>query len=172
MSDPEIIEPQKTSVKPANIYHPAPHHWVGLCLVTESNLMHEWGYIAWVIRNRVDSGRFKHSYEQVILQPWQFSAFNKWTTMKDKADPMTVFRLMSRGYYWSERLFHAVDVAREVIHADRDMEAPFSINVCHYWSPVSMRPPGSAPKWKDDAKRLFTPEGVDPNRFVFAEGVR
>lgn len=149
----------------------APHHWLGLCLVTESNRPSEWPYIAWVVRNRLDSHRFRHTYESIILQPYQFSAFNKWTTGTGIADPLTVFNNMVRGYSWVERIFHATDTALNVIQADRSKDAPFPITVCHYWSPVSMRPPGRKPAWADDAKRLFTPEGIDPNRFVFADGV-
>lgn len=148
----------------------ASHHWVGLCLVTESNRPEEWPYIAWVIRNRLDSHRFRHTYETVILQPSQFSAFNKWTVGAANINPLTIFRQMVRGYTWVERIFQASDVALSVIRADRK-DAPFPMTVCHYWSPVSMRPPGRKPPWASSAKRLFTPEGIEPERFVFADGV-
>lgn len=149
----------------------APHHWLGLCLVTESNRPSEWPYIAWVVRNRLDSHRFRHTYEAVILQPSQFSAFNKWTASPSSVDPLLVFRHMVRGYTWVEQIFHAGDIALQVINADRKTSAPFPITVCHYWSPVSMRPLGRKPTWADSAKRLFTPDGIDPNRFIFADGV-
>lgn len=148
--------------------HPAPHHWVGLCCITESNQPHEWPYIAWVIRNRLDSGKYKHSYEQVVLQSYQFSAFNKWI---GQPDPLVVFRMVARGYHWIEYLFHACDAAKMVIEAPRSSE-PFPITVRHYYSPRSMRPLGSKPAWEKEASRLFTPEGVSPERFIFADNVK
>lgn len=150
------------------------HHWLGLCLITESNRPEEWPYIAWVIRNRVESGRFRHTYESVILQPKQFSAFNKYTgsgaTEYSKFSPVQIFRDKARGYAYIELLFHAVDVAKEIISLPRK-ESPFPITVCHYYSPVSMIPRGSRPAWAASAKRLFTPKGIDPDRFIFADGV-
>lgn len=153
----------------------ASHHWLGLCLLTESNRPEEWPYVAWTIRNRVESGRFRHTYESVILQPMQFSAFNKYTKTDSKIgysgfSPVQIFRDKARGYTYIEALFHAVDLAEYVISQPRS-EAPFPITVCHYWSPVSMVPRGSAPNWAKSAKKLFTPVGIDPQRFVFAEGV-
>lgn len=153
----------------------APHHWLGLCLLTESNNPVEWPYIAWVIRNRVDSGRFRHTYESVILQPMQFSAFNKYTKQDSNIgyagfSPVQVFRDKARGYTYIESLFHAVDLAKEIISLPR-AEAPFPITACHYWSPISMVPRGKKPAWASAAKRLFTPKEIDPNRFVFADGV-
>jgi spore germination cell wall hydrolase CwlJ-like protein len=32
--------------------------------------------VAWVVRNRVDDVRWPDTYEDVILQPWQFSCWN------------------------------------------------------------------------------------------------
>lgn len=142
------------------------HHWVGLCCLTESNRPYEWPYIAWVIRNRLDSGKYKHTYEQVVLQPSQFSAFNKW----QGTEPLTIFQRVSRGYHSIELLFHAVDIARKVIESG-DNDRPFPITVRHYYSPISMRPLGRKPPWYEQAKKVFTPEGLDPERFVFADGV-
>lgn len=150
--------------------YPASHHWVGLCCLTESNRPYEWPYIAWVIRNRLDSGKYKHTYEQVVLQPSQFSAFNKW----QETEPLTIFQLVARGYHSIELLFHAVDIAAKVIYTPPDSASasrPFPTTVRHYFSPISMRPLGSKPSWYGQAKRVFTPEGLDPERFVFADGV-
>lgn len=154
-------------------YSVAPHHWLGLCLLTESNIEKEWFYIAWVIRNRVESGRFRHTYEATILQPMQFSAFNKYTNGTPnygKLTPVQIFRDKARGYTHIEALFHAVDLAKDILSLPRT-EAPFPITVCHYWSPVSMVPRGKKPAWASAAKRLFTPKEIDPNRFIFADGV-
>lgn len=153
--------------------HPASHHWLGLCILTESNDPKEWPYIAWVIRNRVESGRFKHTYEAVILQPMQFSAFNKYTSGDSNYrsfSPVQIFRDKARGFSFIEYLFHAVDIAERIISAPRS-EAPFPATVCHYYSPGSMIPRGSKPKWAYSARKLFTPERIDPDRFVFADGV-
>jgi hypothetical protein len=145
-----------------------------------TNSPEEQEYVLWVIRNRVESGRFGKGYQGVVLRPSQFSAFNAWTDPAAKhPDPEKVFALISKqeGHV---ALLSTVYLAEKVLrmprHPERQEESLAPDNglppaVMHYYSPVSMKPPGSRPPWASSAKRLFAPPGIDPERFVFAEGV-
>lgn len=158
------------------------HLWKALCLCTESNRPEEWPYISEVIDNRVLSPRYPNSVRDVVLQPKQFSAFNAWTGKKTTATAIGY-----RGLYNEVFDAHVGDAAllalavEDVIcafgwgrwgkHGVIVDPVEFPSSVLHYYSPISMKPKGSAPAWAKQAKRLFTPPGIDPERFVFAEGV-
>lgn len=169
--------------------------WAGLCAITETNRPEEQEYVLWVIRNRVESGRFGKGYEGVVLAPKQFSAFNGFTA-HGTGRPYIFNSVASLRL--PEDLLAAVHLAEKVLDelpegnlfydlparrlgGTRDDRMTDNLNaeaalkraqtVCHYWSPVSMKPAGSRPPWASSAKRLFTPPGIDPERFVFAEGV-
>lgn len=140
--------------------------WLALCICTESNRPEEWPYIAQVIENRRRTGRWGSTLRSVILAPMQFSAFN-WST-KAPQDP----------HLGTAAMFGAMARRQNpllLMHAARgDWSGPWagiSKETLHYYSPVSMKPVGSKPAWAAQAKRLYTPTGVDPNRFIFAEGV-
>lgn len=156
-----------------------PADWAGLCALAETSRPDEQEYVLWVIRNRVESPRFPDTYERVILQPKQFSAFNAFTSSKVLlAGPLRIFNEKATEYA-AAALLAAVHLAENVLAASlgQDLLLPTRADqngwlwTCHYYSPVSMKPPGSAPAWAKSAKRLFTPPGIDPQRFVFAEGV-
>lgn len=153
---------------------PTDYQWLGLVIRSESDQPHEWSYIAWSIRNRVLSSRYPNLYESVILSRKQFSYFNQFENLG--ADRVKIYDAALKGYAgdssgWSENnLKEAEACAREVISSPR-YKAPFHIDVMHYYSPISMKPAGSKPAWISSAKRLITPSGVDPMRFVFAAGV-
>jgi hypothetical protein len=171
--------------------------WAGLCALTETSRPEEQEYVLWVIRNRVESPRFPDTYEGVILQPKQFSAFNLFTEHPADQNVGRVFDAIAHRQERISSLLAAVHLAEKVLDAmklstpflaDEGWSAPFppgrvppdkAADVLHYYSPVSMKPPGSAPFWGAvdkagkpiHAKRLFTPPGIDSSRFVFAEGV-
>ena len=148
--------------------------WLALAIRSESDQPHEWSYIGWTIRNRVLSHRYPDTYQGVILQPKQFSYFNAFIAPGQSA--ATIYERAKAGYAgdatgWAENdLARAEDCAHELIRAPR-WQAPFGVDVMHYYSPVSMKPAGSKPPWAPTAKRLFAPSGVDPSRFLFAAGV-
>lgn len=155
-----------------------------ICLASESNQVHEWKHIAWVIRLRVESKRYPSNYRSVILQPKQFSYFNPWTSgkqsalRKDSANPvLTEEQVISealKGYAgdiyskWTDELRSCV----MGVTSARLWECPFPLDTLHYYSPVSMRPRGSKPPWAASARLLITPSGVDSDRFIFAAGVK
>lgn len=147
--------------------------WLGLVIRSETDQPHEFWYIGWTVRNRVLSSRYHNLYESVILSRKQFSYFNQFAGIERSED---VYRAALKGYAgdstgWNENdLADAEECAREIISAPR-WRAPFHIDVMHYYSPISMKPKGSKPTWLPSAKRIFTPSGVDHERFVFAAGV-
>lgn len=166
------------------------HEWLGLCLITESSREDEWPYVAAVIYNRVRSTRYPDTYRDVILQPWQFSYFNPWTvpdkvwsrrkTGETMISDYAIWRqvaegkrnplLLVRACVWSDAFIYDLDGGRPFAGTDA-AEYDITPDTLHYYSPRSMVPAGTRPRWARQAKRLYTPEGVDPERFVFAEGV-
>ena len=54
--------------------------WLARCIYSETKRAPEQELVAWVIRNRVETGyRGQRSYEGAVLDPYQFSAFNPGT---------------------------------------------------------------------------------------------
>jgi hypothetical protein len=162
---------------------PLDHHWLALCLCTESNRRTEWPLIAAVIQNRVRSKRYPDDWVGVILQPMQFSAFNAFT--KNRLPVKSTIELETalfegvaskvvRAFGGSVMLAHAIDHAALMLERDADGHRITDLITTvthHYFSPVSMVPKGKPPAWAKSASRLYTPEGIDPQRFVFAENV-
>lgn len=147
--------------------------WLALCLVTESNRPSEWPYIAQVIENRRKTGRWGDTHRSVVLAPMQFSAFNGRVKpgRRDSENPPDfdlIFGLMA-DHESPLLLMHAAAMVNGE-EADA-FSLVISAATLHYYSPVSMKPAGSKPAWAASTKRLYTPAGVDSERFVFAEGV-
>lgn len=148
--------------------------WLGLTIRSESDRPHEWWAIGWTVRNRVLSNRYPSTFEAVVLSRKQFSYFNAFAALA--GDHEALYAAAVKGYAgdmtgWAENnLNQAEACALEILTAKR-WHAPFGEGVCHYYSPVSMVPKGSKPPWIGGAKRVLTPSGIDPQRFVFAAGV-
>lgn len=146
--------------------------WLALCLVTESNRPNEWPYIAQVIENRRKTGRWGQTYRTVVLAPMQFSAFNPWTKRHaaDNFPDLHVFAMVG-GNESVLLLMRAAALIADNSNPQDSFSLVISPTTLHYYSPVSMKPAGSKPAWAASAKRLYTPSGIDQERFVFAEGV-
>lgn len=162
------------------VIKPRPHHWLGLCLATESNRQAEWPLIGQVIYNRVASNRYPDTLEGVILQRSQFSAFNLWT--KASAPPADTWNAVAGRVCiqvgGALLLAYAIDAAARMDELMSDEAAEvrrisFDITpeTLHYWSPVSMVPKGRKPAWAPSASRIYSAPGIDPERFQFAENV-
>lgn len=96
--------------------------------------------VAWVIRNRVESGRYPDTAEGVARQPYQFSAWN---------DPRT------GGNGWvhvrsGDAYDEALDVAISVF-AGHTPDPTYGAT--HYYAPAGM-PGEAAPYWWDDELRM------------------
>jgi hypothetical protein len=140
----------------------APTLWLARAIYSETKLPHEQELVAWVIRNRVETGyRGKSTYRDVVLDPYQFSAFNPGSSKRSFLMRLGPETPLPR---WRQALW----VARYVRHA-APVYRPFSIETRHFYSERSME--GRAvPYWADRAgivppdRRRYT---VEEQRFRF-----
>lgn len=138
--------------------------WLARCIYSETKRTDEQELVAWVIRNRVETEyRGQDTYEGVVLDPYQFSAFNPgnpkrrlYSTLTPNSD--------------SPSFHSALEVAHNVYHA-RPSTRPFSRKTRHFYSERSMVG-GRAPNWSE-GQAPVRPTGVrvDPRRFRFYSGV-
>lgn len=137
--------------------------WLARCMYSESDRPHEQELVAWVVRNRVETGYRGRTYREVILEAKQFSAFNEPTKRRDhivSLSPETPLRSWRR----------TLEIALDVYQAPAS-ERPFSQTVRHFYSPVSMVG-GRKPHWADSGKALSSSNlGVDRRRFIFFDNV-
>jgi len=148
--------------------------WLGLVGATETDRPEEWPLVQWAVRRRVEAkGRFRddvagvvtvEQYDDVVLDDWQFSAFNAY---RNRADTWSIYREVSQTIP-PQRVALATDCAKWVLGTP-ERGAPFGPRVYYFYSPISMKPPGSLPKWNWEKLRRFAMPGIDPYRFVFAE---
>jgi hypothetical protein len=105
--------------------------WLARAIYSETKLPHEQELVAWVIRNRVETGyRGRNSYEDVVLDPYQFSAFNPGSPNRSFFMSLTPdVRLPA----WQQALW----IAHYVRRAD-PVYRPFSIETRHFYSERSM----------------------------------
>ncbi len=139
--------------------------WLARCILSETNRPEEQELIAWVVRNRVESGyRGKDSYRRVVLDPYQFSAFNS------DAPKSSYYRSLSPSHN-QEGWQRALTIAYYVRHA-RPHYRPFSTQTLHFYSEQSMVG-RKKPAWAYGSKPIQTPEryALDERRFRFYEGI-
>ena len=139
--------------------------WLARCIYSETKRAEEQELIAWVVRNRVESQfRGKTSYRLVVLDPYQFSAFNEdspqsnyYRSLSVKHDPEGWKRALTIAYY--------------VRHA-RPHYRPFSENTLHFYSEQSMIG-RRKPQWARGLTPVRTPDRyqLDERRFRFYEGI-
>jgi hypothetical protein len=138
--------------------------WLARCLVTESNRPREQWYVAWVVRNRVETRFAGATYREVVLEPFQFSAFNKPSPARDAALALSHH---SEAPHWRE----AVRIALLVTRADSS-QRPFPASVRHFYSPISMQPAGSVPHWAQGRTPVALGDPtISSERFRFFDGL-
>jgi hypothetical protein len=139
-----------------------PTLWLARAIYSETKLPHEQELVAWVVRNRVETAyRGKNTYREVVLDPYQFSAFNPGSSKRSLLMHLEPETPLPR---WRQALW----VARYVRHAG-EAYRPFSVETRHFYSERSMkgRP---VPYWADGSR--FVPAGwrgysVEERRFRF-----
>ncbi len=139
-----------------------PTLWLARAIYSETKLPHEQELVAWVVRNRVETRyRGKSTYREVVLDPYQFSAFNP---DSPKRSFLTQLRPGMAHPRWQQALW----VAYYVRHA-APVYRPFSIETRHFYSERSMEEQ-QAPYWAE-SPRLVPPNQrrytVDERRFRF-----
>ena len=135
--------------------------WLARAIYSETKLPHEQELVAWVIRNRVETGyRGRTSYEDVILDPYQFSAFNPGSSKRSFYMSLTPTVQLPA---WQQALW----IAHYVRHAN-PVYRPFSIETRHFYSERSMDE-RQHPYWAN--QRQFVTPGwdyqVNKRRFRF-----
>src|SRR5690606_8036394 len=137
--------------------------WLARCIYSESDRPDEQRLVAWVVRNRVETGFRGSTYRDVVLEDRQFSAFNEPTPRRERILALTAD---DGPAAWQK----ALSIAREVYSAHAS-ERPFPVTTRHFYSPVSMRN-RAVPHWAiDQASLPLASLGVDPNRFQFFDGI-
>jgi hypothetical protein len=140
--------------------------WLARCIFSETKRPHEQELVAWVVRNRVETAyRGKTSYQDVVLDPMQFSAFNPGNRKRTYCASLTPDAQVAG---WQT----ALRIAHDVRWAEADQWRPFSTRTRHFYSEQSMV--GQAhPEWASgfnpvSPERTYT---IASHRFRFYEGV-
>ena len=132
--------------------------WLARVIYSETKRPHEQELVAWVVRNRVETAyRGRDSYRGVVLDPFQFSAFNggaKRTHYSSLAPNST-----APGFQ------RALSIASQVANAPAQ-ERPFSKMTRHFFSRQSMVG-GATPTWARGMKPVALDRHVEPDRFRF-----
>ncbi len=141
-----------------------PTLWLARAIYSETKLPHEQELVAWVVRNRVETRyRGKSTYRGVVLDPYQFSAFNPGSSKRSflrQLGPETPLPQWQQALWVAHYVRHAAPAYR-----------PFSIKTRHFYSERSMKG-RLAPYWAESShfvppdRRRYT---VDDRRFRFYE---
>lgn len=139
--------------------------WLARCIYSETKRPSEMELVAWVVRNRVETKyRGRATYRDVVLDPFQFSAFNSGSRKRwfySDLDPATQIRS------WQ----NALAIAHNVRQAGSTYR-PFSKTTRHFYSERSMVG-RSHPEWAL-GKTPVHPERalvLDQRRFRFYDDV-
>ncbi len=145
--------------------------WLARAVYSETKRPDEQELVAWVIRNRVDTAyRGRDSYKRVVLDPYQFSAFNPGSQKRRYYSALDTTHTKEA---WRE----ALDVARRVMLADSTAR-PFPVDTRHFYSERSM--PGYAnpdsgavaPHWATQGQPVsLASHRIDARRFRFYRSV-
>lgn len=137
--------------------------WLARVIYSETKRPHEQELVAWVVRNRVETGyRGNDSYREAALDPYQFSAFN----------PGSRSRSYHTSLQWdsTEKGFaRAVAIAATVAAADA-AKRPFAETTRHFYSRQSMVG-GRTPNWAVNVAPVKLDRHVEPDRFRFYANV-
>ena len=154
-----------------------------LCLTfavcTETNRLDEVPYVAGVVLNRVRTGYRGDTVREVVLSPYQFSAFNhehgkprEERKALEAEDAEAAVRAFLKRHRREQLFDDATEICRELLD-EEDAENPWlngmvdhphSPDVRHYFSPISMRPSTAVPKWFDASREVEVGE-IPKSRF-------
>ncbi|HLA64174.1 MAG TPA: cell wall hydrolase [Rhodothermales bacterium] len=138
--------------------------WLARCAYSETKTASEQELVAWVIRNRVETGyRGQHTYRDVVLDPYQFSAFNPGSRKR------RLFLNLAPGSD-AQGWMQALEVAHNVYYSPNTLR-PFSSETRHFYSERSMRG-RIQPTWaRGETPVQVTRYRIDPRRFRFYSGI-
>lgn len=137
--------------------------WLARVIYSETKRADEQELVAWVVRNRVETAyRGKDTYREVVLDPWQFSAFNR---NAPKRAHYTGLTAESQAAGWSTALQIAMDVLAAPVY-----ERPFAQDTRHFYSERSMVG-RRAPAWANGQRPVSLDREIDPRRFRFFRAI-
>jgi len=137
--------------------------WLARVIYSETKRPYEQELVAWVVRNRVETAfRGKNTYKGVVLDPWQFSAFNRNAPKRAHYSNLTP---TSTAAGWQT----ALSIAQKVVDAPAQ-ERPFAQSTRHFYSEVSMVG-RRAPAWANGKRPVSVDRQVDPRRFRFFSNI-
>ena len=158
---------ESSALLPAPADLEEPTLWLARAIYSETKLPHEQELVAWVVRNRVETTyRGRRTYRAVVLDPYQFSAFNPGAAKRARYLRLQPEAPLPR---WRQALW----VARYVRHAEGAAYRPFPVETRHFYSERSMR--GRAvPYWAERGGVVALERSryaVDERRFRFFKQV-
>lgn len=140
--------------------------WLARCIYSETKKPEEQELVAWVVRNRVETEyRGADTYREVVLDPYQFSAFNPENRKRRFYMQLTPGD-QHRGWQ------RALAIAHMVRHVDHSYR-PFPETTRHFYSQISM-PNEGHPNWSA-GQNTIRPDReyhIPPRRFRFFADVR
>ena len=139
--------------------------WLARCIYSETKRPEEQELVAWVVRNRVETGyRGNDSYREAVLDPYQFSAFNPGSRKRGHYMSLDA---SSQTNGWQRALL----IANQVKEAPK-AQRPFAKGTRHFFSERSMAG-GRHPNWAARGTKV-TPERheIEEDRFRFYKDVR
>lgn len=137
--------------------------WLARIVFSETKIVSEMPYIAWVVRNRVDTEYNGLTYKEVALHPNQFSGLN----IGDKQYNMNIsMNVHNQNKSWQS----ALRVATDVCNAST-IERLFPETVRHFYSPRSIN---SSPTWATEKSLYHTIKSINgcADRFAFHKDVK
>jgi hypothetical protein len=140
--------------------------WLARCIYSETKRPAEMELVAWVVRNRVDTRfRDRSTYKDVVLAPYQFSAFNPGSRKRQYYTSLTPETQLPG---WR----HALNIAYHVRYADASLR-PFPSRTRHFYSERSLPDTLAHPAWAQGLEPVTPrrPVKLDTRRFRFFEGV-
>ena len=139
--------------------------WLARAIYSETKRPQEQLLVAWVVRNRVETRyRGKSTYQDVVLDPYQFSAFLPDNAKRPYYAGLTASS-KAPGWQQALRIAHTVRALDPVYR-------PFTVDTRHFFSQQSMDE-GQTPVWAHQARQV-TLNGdyrVENRRFQFFSGV-
>jgi hypothetical protein len=137
--------------------------WLARVIYSETKKPHEQELVAWVVRNRVETEyRGRDTYKEVVLDPYQFSAFNRNSPKRSQYASLD----------WSAKapgFQTALSIAAKVASCEPTAR-PFSETTRHFFSRQSMVG-GRTPAWAVNKRPVKLDRFVEADRFRFYDRV-
>ncbi len=165
MTDTSIIDELRNHPTQVPLLSPAQVDeetlWMARCIYSETKQPVEQELVAWVLRNRVETGyRGVSTYKGAVTQPYQFSAFNPESRVRRHYTNL-IADSKAPGFQ------RAIAIANHVRNADVSRR-PFATTTRHFFSQQSMVGE-QFPAWSE-GRQPVAPERIDPinpRRFRF-----